>query len=225
MAMIGYTDSPQRFPGYPDEQSDENGRWTITERYWVKNSLLSSTLPAHNSTRNQYNVVVKDRNNNTLVCQRRHIMPGDSPEVKIVELTYARPASEGGGTVTMKGPADNPRNVSLRGQDIPVDDERLLDTNGGPYSAAEIAKFVAAGYPSVTVYGIEYTYTDLDASFAWTEAAIVAALQTTGAPPGMSSATAANWRLIGKEIDDPEQGTVIKSVYEYSGQGFIPVVT
>jgi len=115
--------------------------------------------------------------------------------------------------------------VNLRGTAIPIDDERLLTENGGKFSAADIATAKKALYTSLTLYGIEYVYTDTDASFTWTEANIISSLQVTGLPTGISSGTAANWRLIGKRIEEREDETIIESTYEYIGSGMVPLFT
>ena len=219
-SYVGTITTPTSFPGYPIEEAGDDGLWKWTERYWVQKSKVGVTLPAHGATTNQSGATITDRSSNQLYCQGRRIEAGPAPGIAVVELLYARNQI----TYSRMSPEDNPRNVSLRSQEIPIDDERLLTTTGGPFSVGQIATAVSAGYTSLPVYSIEYTYTDVDAAFAWTQAAIIASLQATGAPTGMGSATASKWRLIGRTISEQEETTVIESHWEYMASGFVPIV-
>jgi len=210
---------PKDYPGYPAENRDANGKWAITERYWVRKTAINNTLPAHNATVNQNGATVTDRDGNTLKCRSVTIEHSGGPGVVTVELQYAQSET----SISLKGPADNPRSVRLTREDIPIDDERLLVANGGVFSAAQIATAKQTGYASLPLYGIEYTYTELDASFAWTEAAIIASLQSTGGPTGIGSATAAKWELTGKEIDETDEETIIREHYRFAAAGVLPI--
>jgi len=217
--FIGQVDDPVSLAGYPTQDDGEDGLWVHTERYWVKKAKVSVTLPSRGASTNQDGNTVTDPDGNTLYCQGRRIEVGPAPGIAIVELTYVRDQT----TYSVMAPEDNPRRVELREQEIPIDDKRLLTGNGGPYSQTEINKFIAAGYTSTNLYSIEYTYTDVNASFAWTQAAIIASLQTTGAPTGMGSATASDWRLLGRTIQEQTDTTVIESHWEYISAGFVPI--
>jgi hypothetical protein len=218
--VLGATTSPVSFPGYPQQENDEAGYWKHTERYWIATGSVSGSLPARHATTNQTGATVTDPDSNTLYCVTRTISAGPAPGISIVELVYTRyPTS-----YSRKKAEDNPRTDSLRSQEIPIDDERLLTANGGPFSAAQIADAVKAGYKSLPVYSVEYTYTDGDANFTWSQANIIASLQATGTPTGMSSATASKWRLTGREISEREDLTVITSHWEYMPSGFVPIL-
>jgi len=217
---ISLGSAPQSFPGYPTQERDDTGAWIHTERYWVKNSAMIHSVPAYLATKNQAGVTVTDPDGNTLKCRHARIEPGPSAtDTKTVELTYSRTETK----LTLKRPVDNPRSVRLVYEDIPIDDERLLVANGGIFTAQKIIDSKIAGYKSFPLYGIEYTYTELDASFAWTEAAIVASVQSTGSPPGMGSPTAGLWELIGKEIDETDSQAVIREHWRYAKAGFVPI--
>jgi len=219
--VLGATTSPVSFAGYPQQQCDADGYWTHTERYWIATGSVSGSLPAHMATTNQNgDTITAPGGGMQLYCYGRSISAGPAPGIAIVELTYSRYVS----SRTRKEPEDNPRTVSLRSQEIPIDDERLLTANGGPFSAAQIADAVEAGYKSLPVYSVEYTYTDGDANFTWSQANIIASLQATGTPTGMSSATASKWRLTGREISEREDLTVITSHWEYMPSGFVPIL-
>jgi len=217
---ISLGSAPQSFPGYPTQERDDTGAWIHTERYWVKNSAMIHSVPAYLATKNQAGVTVTDPDGNTLKCRHARIEPGPSAtDTKTVELTYSRTETK----LTLKRPVDNPRSVRLSRDDIPIDDERLLVANGGIFTADQIAKAKLAGYASLPLYSIEYTYTELDASFAWTEAAIIASLQTTGSPTGMGSPTAGKWELAGKEIDETNSQAVIRENWRYAVAGILPI--
>jgi len=216
---ISLGSSPVDFPGYPSQGRDENNKWRITERYWIKDDAVAHSLPAHNATVNQHGDTVEDLDGNTLKCRLCNISPGQAPGVLIVELAYATTES----TLSFKSPPDNPRTVGLTSEDIPIDDEKLLVANGGPLTADQIKKAKSRGFTSFALFSMEYTYTELNASFTWTEADIVAALQTTGAPTGMVAATAEHWELTGREIDETDEETVIRSHYRYAKAGVLPL--
>jgi hypothetical protein len=216
---INVGSSPQSFPNYPTKSRDDNGDWVVTERYWVKASSLIHYLPAHNATTNQNGSTVTDPDGNTLKCRRANVSEGSAPGVVEVTLTYAKTSV----SLSIKPAPDNPRSVRMNRQDIPIDDERLLSGNGGPFTQAQIDDAKKRGHRTLPLFGVEYTYTDVDASFAWTESAIAASLQDTGTPTGVGSATASNWQLMGREIDETESETVIRSHYRYSGAGFVPL--
>lgn len=221
--VLGATTSPVSFAGYPQTECDEDGYWKHTERYWIATGSVSGTLPARHATTNQNGTSVTDPDANTLYCITRTISAGTAPGISVVELVYTRyPTS-----YTRKPASDNPRTVSMRSQELPIGDERLLKANGGPYTSTEVAEAAAdpLNYKSLPVYSIEYTYTAVDAAFAWTQAAIIASLQATGAPTGMGSATSTKWRLIGREITEQEDTTTIVSHWEYMPSGFSPIVT
>jgi hypothetical protein len=213
--------TPNDFPGYPTEESNANDEWVIVERYWVRDGAVANSLPAYNATTNQHGNTVTDRDGNTLNCRTRSIQASDAPGIKNIELTYARSED----SLTLKSPADNPREVSMIGEDIPIDDERLLVANGGIWTPDHVVAAKKAGYASLPLYGIEYTYTDIDASFAWTEAAIIASLQTTGSPSGMGSPSAGKWELIGKEISETNEETIISEKWRYAAAGVVPIKT
>jgi hypothetical protein len=218
---ISLGSSPVSLQGYPTKDSDANGDWTHVERYWVKDDAVYNSLPAHNATTNQDGDTVIDPDGNTLKCRSRRIEAGPSPGVYVVELTYA----ESSKSLTLKSPADNPRQVRMMSEDIPIDDERLLTGNGGPFSQAQIDAGKEAGTKALPLFQVEYTYTEVDASFTWSEANIIASLQDTGSPTGISSATASNWQLMGREIEETEEETIIKTHYRYSGAAFVPIST
>jgi hypothetical protein len=177
-------------------------------------------VPAHNATTNQHGTTVTDPDGNTLKCRGASVSAGNAPGVLTVELTYARADA----SLVIKGPIDNPRSIRLVREDIPIDDERLLDTNGGVFTAAQILTAKETGYRTLPLYGVEYEYTRLDASFAWTEAAIFATIQENVAPTGLAGTpTAANWELVGKEIDETDTETIIREHYRFSGPGFLPL--
>ena len=221
MVMIG-VNGPKNLPGYPEKISDENGDWTIVERYWVKETILTDSLPAHHATVNQFGETVVDPDANTLKCIRRVIQRGEAPDVRIVELTYSKTST----TWTPRPTNDNPKSVRvLYANEIPLDDERLLTTNGGIYSSADIAAARDAGYETLILPTAEYTYTELDAAFGWTEEDIVSNLFATGVPAGVNNATASKWRIAGREIDDAEDEVKIKTVYEFNNSGFTPIKT
>jgi len=221
MVMIG-ADGPKNLPGYPEKQSDENGDWTVVERYWVKENILTDSLPAHHATVNQFGETVTDPDANTLKCISRVIQRGEAPDVRIVELTYSQTST----TWTPRPANDNPKAVRvLYANEIPIDDERLLTTNGGIYTSTDIEKARAAEYETLVLPTAEYTYTELDANFSWTESDIVDNLFVTGAPAGVGGATASKWRIAGREIDDSENEVKIKTVYEFNNSGFVPIHT
>lgn len=210
---------PVSFPNYPTKERDDNGNWIIVERYWVKGSTVLHTLPDHLATTNQLGATVTDPDGNTLKCRSARIETATAPGIVEVELRYSLTENN----ITLKGPADNPRSIRLTGEDIPIDDERLLVANGGVFTAAQIAAAKQAGHQSLPLYGMEYTYTQLDASFTWSEANIIASLQSTGSPTGITSPTAGKWELTGKEIDESDDQTIIREHWRYAGAGVLPI--
>jgi len=217
--LIGQSDNPQSFPGYPTQDDGTDGLWTHTERYWVATRKVSVTLPARGASTNQDGSTVTDPDGNTLYCQGRRIDAGPAPGISVVELTYVRDQT----TYSVLAPEDNPRRVELRGAELAIDDKRLLTSEGGKFTATQIANAKNAGYKTLPNYQAEYIYTDVNASFAWTQAAIVASLQDTGAPTGMVSATASDWRRLGSVIQEQEDATIIETHWEYAGPGFYPL--
>jgi len=217
---IGTYSSPVNFPSYPTYERDVDGRWTVAERYWILTSNINVDLPANEATVNQFGETVLAPNGNAVFCQEASISAGSAPDISEITLTYREAEILEEKSSSFKSVNDNAKSVRLRSEEIPIDDERLLDTNGGPYSQSDIDDKKKAGYLSLMLYLIEYEYSDLDASFDWTESNIVSSLQDAGVPPGVSGGTAANWRLIGKEINETNDGTIIRSNYEYSPSGF-----
>lgn len=207
---------PTDLPGYPEETSDENGNWQIVERYWVDSASVGTSLPAHNATINQHGTTVTDRNGNTLKCRRRNITQGASPDIRTVELTYALTST----SLRIVGPADNPRTVRLAYEETPIDDGRLLDTNGGPFTQAEIDTYKEKGREALALPVAEYTYTELDAAFDWTETNITQNLFANNLPTDVTGTTLSKWRLTGREIDETEEDTIIRTTWEYCNSGW-----
>lgn len=207
---------PFDLPGYPEKDSKEGGAWTVTERYWVDADNVTSSLPAHGATTNQHGATVTDPDGNTLTCRRRLVQQGNSPDTRIVELTYSRTTEQ----LIFKRPADNPRQVRLSHMDAPINDARLLDSNGGPFTQAQIDDAVAEEYETLPLPVAEYTYTDVNASFVWSEANITANLFAKNTPTGISSPTAGKWLLVGREIDETENETVIRTNWNFCNSGW-----
>lgn len=216
---IGPSTSPKDEPGYPLVESGNDNIWTHIERYWIGQGSAVASLPAFKATTNQHGETILDPDGAQLYCYGRRISTR-APGVNTVELTFTRDAP---GRIRA---ADNPRTVGIRQtQEIPIDDKRLLTTNDGPFTVLQVADFKTAKYKTLPIYSTEYTYTDTDASFAWTQAAIVAALQDTGTPTGMGSATASKWRLLGRDVSEESDTTIIVSRWEYMPSGFVAITT
>jgi len=219
---IGDTTTPRDLPGYPTQRRDEEGNWTHTERYWINENNVNSTIPADGATTNQHGeTVYEPGTSTTLGCNGVSINAGPAPRIKQVTLIYKRYNVSYG----VVPPEDNPRRVSVNGQEIPIDDERLLDTNGGPFTQTQIDDAKSAGYTSLPFYEVRYEYTELDASFGWTESDITNAIQNTGSPPGLSSTTPSNWWKIGFDIEETSEGTVIRQQWVFNAAGFYPITT
>ncbi len=218
---IGATGSPQNIPGYPEQRRDDNGDWQHTERYWVDATNVDGTIPANGASTNQNGDTVTDPDGNTLYCRGVQKNAGPAPDIKEVTLTF-RPA----GSVTYTfDPTTNPRRVSVNGQEIPIDDERLLDTNGGPFTQTQIDNAKSAGYTSLPFYQVRYEYTELDASFGWTESDITNAIQESGNPPGLSGTTSSKWWKIGFDIEETSEGTQIRENWVFNAAGLYPIST
>lgn len=218
---IGKTSAPQNMPGHPEQRRDENGDWQHTERYWIDAANVDGTIPADGASTNQFGNTVTDPDGNTLYCQGVQKNAGSAPDIKEVTLTFKTPS---GGTYIYSA-EQNPRRVSVNGQEIPIDDERLLDTNGGPFTQTQVDNAKAAGYTSLPFYQVRYEYTKLDANFDWTEAAITNAIQDTDNPPGLSSTTSSNWWKIGFEIEETSEGTQIRENWVFNAAGLYPIST
>jgi len=217
MTDVNVGTDPHDIPGYPTKLRDNNGNWIVTEKYWQVTGSVS--VPAHKATIDQHGATVLDPDGGALYCYGAAVEPGSNPSVSLVTLEYSETAA--GGDAPDAG--DNPRAVYIRGQEIPIDDERLLTTNDGPWTAAQIATSKEAGYKSLPIYSIEYTRTDADAAFSWSQADIIANLQTDDAPTGMGTATASDWRLTGREITENLSDTTITTHWEYMRSGFTPI--
>jgi len=207
----GYT-TPHSLPGYPAESRDENGNWEIERRFWIARANVGTYLPAHNASTDENGATVQDRASNTLYLKRTNIQPGQAPDMVEVGLVY-RLKTVG---LTLKRPKDNPRTVNLRSVDIPIDDDALQQY----YSGADITSAKEAGWESLPVYSVEYTYTSLDNSFAWTEAAVVALANTITSPTGLNSPTAGKWRMTGAAIEETDDTTILRKNWEYNAGGF-----
>lgn len=219
---LGTTSSPIDYPNYPEKVRDGNGNWKVVEKYWIAVADVATSLPAHNATKNQHGVTVTDPGGTTLRCKEAEIRSKDgTPGIAEVTLTYYDNSVK----MSLKSAKDNPRSFTIRGQDIPIDDERLLTANGGPYSQAQIDDAKENGYRSLMQYGAEYMRQETNDSYTWSEANLKSNLQATGAPTGITSATAANWRVIGRDIEEMSGTTVIRTRWEYSPSGFVPIST
>lgn len=212
----GYT-SPHNYPGYPQQNRDSRGDWVHTERYWIDRTNVDGSIPAHNATTNQFGNTVTDPDGNTLNCRGARKDAGEAPNIVAVTLRYERITTTFG---QIKLPSRNPRRLSLRGQEIPIDDKRLLDTNGGPFTSSEIEDFKKAEYLSLPLYQVHYTYGAEDSDFSWSESDVTDTLQNTGTPPGISNATPSKWRKMGLEIEERENTNLIIENWEYSEAGF-----
>jgi hypothetical protein len=88
-------------------------------------------------------------------------------------------------------------------------------------SQAQVDALKAAGVQAVPVGSVEYTYTEYDSTFTWSEANVVASAGTVGNPTGLTSPTTGAWMAIGARVRQTNDGlTEVAKTWKYNRLGW-----
>lgn len=197
------------YKGYPEKKRTGTSTWEITFRYWCNLESAESLLPAHRSA-----CPINGHTDKKLM--EASIVPqGDKPSLVDVVLVYKTP---GAVSVSSHDDGEVVQTADVSTMEVDIDDSRLVSS--GLYTSGEIADLKAEGVRTVDIGSTEYVYTSYAASFTWSEANITTGVGATGAPTGLSSATADNWKLVGYSVRLDGDLTEVSKRYKYSSIGW-----
>lgn len=154
-----------------------------------------------------------------LILGTAGISASDMPGIVDVLLKY-RPVNPSGGYGSRHQTSEAQRAAQASWQEVPIDDDRLVSS--GLYNQPDIDAMKAKGYSTIGIGSVEYTYTEWDDAFEWSEAALTGGIGETGAPTGISSATAANWLLVGRTVRLDGDLTEKARTWRYNRLGWTP---
>lgn len=208
--------TPVTVVGYPREERNSDGEWTLYDRFQILEDYVYGFIPAHLS----FYEGTSKRLRNT------KIDPGDAPGLVVVTLYYAVFDNGAGDSISTNSGKEPNRNCRGDWREIPIKDERLISSG---FIANEAARdeMVTNGKVTMGIGGVEYVYEEYITDFVWSQANIIPTnIGKTAAPPGLTGATASLWLASSSDIfqDGTDTSgspvTVKRTTYRYSAIGW-----
>jgi hypothetical protein len=194
-------------PGFPERERDDQGNWMLVFEYVCRADSADGLIPAHlASPPSPWN----GGDYAMLKLRGVKILSTPTGDVVRVRLEYRL------GTVSSSlAPGDTRRSAQQTSQERTIDEHPTM-------TAAQKVAAKAKGRTSYLQRSIAYRYEERHSSYTWSQANIIASVGSTGAPTGMTSATAANWLQTAHELSEDDAGTTEITTWEYDQNGWQP---